>query len=65
MSNMNQNTSLPAFLSNSVENERELLMNRGFKVTGTEMIIVNGKPLNILFSVGPNGELAEIVSLDR
>ncbi len=51
-----------AFVSNSAQKEREFLVSKGIKTTPIEEPIINGKPLNIFFAIGPSGELVEVLS---
>ena len=51
-----------AFVSNSAQKERELLISKGVKTTEIEESIINGKLLNIFFAIGPSGELVEVLS---
>jgi hypothetical protein len=54
-----------SFVSSSVENERNFLKSRGFKVTVVEKLKLNKKNLNIFFVRGPSGELAEVFSIGK
>ncbi|MBS3165647.1 hypothetical protein J4444_00855 [Candidatus Woesearchaeota archaeon] len=67
-SNINKNPHLDdkgisclSFLSTDIQKEKELLLAHHAKVIEVGELMINNKLLNILFAVGPSGELIEII----
>jgi hypothetical protein len=54
-----------ALVSNSVLVERELLDRQGFRTTEIETFRLNDKDYDIMFAVGPSGEIVELLSVRR
>jgi hypothetical protein len=54
-----------AFVSNSVKLERELLDRHGCRTTEIETFRLNDRDYNIMFAVGPSGEMVELLSVQR
>lgn len=54
-----------AFLSNSLEKDKQLLESKGVATTPINPLQANQKQLSIFFAHGPSGELLEFVSLER
>jgi len=54
-----------ALVSNSVQVERELLDRQGFRTTEIEAFRLNDKNYEIMFAVGPSGEIVELLSVQR
>jgi catechol 2,3-dioxygenase-like lactoylglutathione lyase family enzyme len=54
-----------AFISSNVERECSRFRAAGYHVTDTEEIMVNGKSLKVAFVRGPDGQLAEIITIQK
>jgi catechol 2,3-dioxygenase-like lactoylglutathione lyase family enzyme len=54
-----------AFLSTSIDQERDFLLDSGVKTTPVENVVVNGKNMAILFAEGKDGEIVEVIGLKK
>ena len=54
-----------AFISTSLERDKQSLERDGFFTTDIESVVTNGKNLRIFFSIGPSGEIVEMIELAK
>lgn len=52
-----------SFLSSSVSKDKELLLKEGLTVIDVGCLEINGKLLNVIFVLGPTGELVEVIDI--
>lgn len=54
-----------AFITTSIDKDRNKFVKNGFRSTSIEQIQINGRLLRVCFVIGNNGELAELIELQK
>jgi hypothetical protein len=54
-----------AFISSSIQKEKNILQEKGFVVTETGRLDLQGKSLSIAFALGPSNEIVEIIEITQ
>ncbi len=52
-----------SFLSSSAPREKDLLKSKGFPIIDVGGLLINGKMLTVFFTLGPCGELVEVIDV--
>lgn len=52
-----------SFLSSSANREKDLLKSKGLPIIDVGNLLINRKMLTVFFTVGPNGELVEVIDV--
>lgn len=54
-----------AFITTSIDRDRHKFIKNGFEATQIEQIRINKRPLKVCFVIGKNGELAELIEMQK